>query len=56
MPGSAEKLLRALGQEDLSLDRAQLGAVGGGASIAEVGQLFPRVEPPQVEPPERSAA
>jgi methionyl-tRNA synthetase len=56
MPGSAERLLRALGQEDLALERAQLGAVGGGASIEEVGQLFPRVEPPQVEPPERSAA
>jgi methionyl-tRNA synthetase len=56
MPGSAERLLRSLGQEDLALERAQLGAVGGGASIEEVGQLFPRVEPPQVEPPEQSAA
>jgi hypothetical protein len=24
-----------------------LGAVGGGASIAELGQLFPRVEAPE---------
>jgi methionyl-tRNA synthetase len=51
MPGSAERLLAALGREDLSLDDARLGAVGGGASIAELGQLFPRVEPT-----ERSAA
>jgi len=51
MPGSAERLLAALGREDLSLDGARLGAVGGGAAIDELGQLFPRVEPP-----ERSAA
>lgn len=50
MPGSSERLLTALGQGDLSLDGARLG-VGGGGSIAELGQLFPRVEPP-----ERSAA
>ena len=56
MPGSAERLLAALGQEDLALERAQLGAVAGGATIRELGQLFPRVERPQVEPPERSAA
>jgi methionyl-tRNA synthetase len=47
MPGSAERLLAALGREDRSLDGARLGAVGGGASIAELGQLFPRVEPPE---------
>jgi methionyl-tRNA synthetase len=51
MPASAERLLTALGREDLSLDGAGLGADGGGGSIAELGQLFPRVEPP-----ERSAA
>ena len=45
MPGSAERLLAALGQPDLSLERAQLGAVGGGASIGDLGQLFPRLEP-----------
>jgi methionyl-tRNA synthetase len=58
MPGSAERLLAALGQPDLALERAQLGAVGGGASIDELGQLFPRVEPRGEEPPEpeRSAA
>ncbi|MEA2401513.1 MAG: methionyl-tRNA synthetase [Thermoleophilaceae bacterium] len=55
MPGSAERLLAALGQEDLSLELARLGAVGGGASIAELGQLFPRVEPPE-RSPEPSAA
>ncbi len=45
MPTSTERLLAALGQEDLSLDGARLGATGGGARIGELGQLFPRVEP-----------
>ena len=45
MPASTERLLAALGQEDLSLDGARLGAAGGGARIGELGQLFPRVEP-----------
>jgi methionyl-tRNA synthetase len=44
MPRTAERLLEALGREDLSLDGAQLGAVGGGAELGELGQLFPRVE------------
>ncbi len=47
MPASAERLLAALGQEDLSLDGARLGAVGGGATLGDLGQLFPRVEPPE---------
>jgi hypothetical protein len=47
MPASAERLLRALGREDLSLEHARLGAVGGGAQIGELGQLFPRVETPE---------
>jgi methionyl-tRNA synthetase len=47
MPTSAERLLRALGREDLSLESARLGAVGGGAQIGELGQLFPRVETPE---------
>ena len=46
MPASAERLLAALGQEDLSLERARLGARRGGATLADLGQLFPRVEPP----------
>ena len=33
--------------EDLSLDTARLGAVGGGAKIGDLGQLFPRVETPE---------
>jgi methionyl-tRNA synthetase len=45
MPGSAERLLDALGQPDLSLEGARLGAAGGGATISEAGQLFPKVEP-----------
>jgi methionyl-tRNA synthetase len=44
MPGSAERLLAALGREDLSLDGAELGAAAGGAKVGELGQLFPRVE------------
>ena len=51
IPASAERLLAALSREDLSLDGARLGADGGGGSIGELGQLFPRVQPP-----ERSAA
>jgi methionyl-tRNA synthetase len=47
MPASAERLLRALGREDLSLDAARLGAAGGGARLGELGQLFPRVETPE---------
>ncbi len=44
MPASAERLLAALGREDLSLDGARLGSAGGGARLGELGQLFPRVE------------
>jgi methionyl-tRNA synthetase len=44
MPGSAERLLEAIGREDLSLDAATLGSVEGGAKVGELGQLFPRVE------------
>ena len=44
MPETAEKLLTALGREDRSLEGARYGAVAGGASIGELGQLFPKVE------------
>ena len=47
MPGSTERLLAALGQEDLSLDNARLGALDGGAKIGELAQLFPRVDAPE---------
>ena len=47
MPGSTERLLAALGQDDLSLDNARLGALGGGAEIGELAQLFPRVDAPE---------
>ncbi len=47
MPGSAERLLAALGQGDRSLEGARLGARAGGAEIGELGQLFPRVETPE---------
>ena len=44
MPDAAERLLAALGQEDLSLDKARFGAEPGGARCGELGQLFPKVE------------
>jgi methionyl-tRNA synthetase len=47
LPGSAEKLLAALGREDRSLATARFGALPGGATIGELGQLFPKVEPPE---------
>ena len=47
VPESAEKLLAALGREDRSLDTAGFGSVGGGATLGELGQLFPKVEPPE---------
>ena len=44
IPDAAERLLAALGQEDLSLDKARFGAKPGGARCGELGQLFPKVE------------
>jgi methionyl-tRNA synthetase len=44
MPESTEKVLAALGHVDLSLDRARIGAVPGGAKIEKIEPLFPRVE------------
>jgi methionyl-tRNA synthetase len=45
LPEATGKLLAALGQDDLSLERARLGEVPGGAQVGELAQLFPRVEP-----------
>ena len=47
IPQSAERLLAALGTDDLSLDGARLGADPGGAQTGEIGQLFPKVEAPE---------
>src|SRR5215207_4343501 len=44
MPESAERLLAALGRDDLSLETARFGALPGGARCGELGQLFPKVE------------
>jgi methionyl-tRNA synthetase len=44
IPESTQKLMAALGQDDLSLDGARLGAVGGGARIGDLAPLFPRIE------------
>jgi methionyl-tRNA synthetase len=46
LPNTSTRLLNALGQEDMSLGNARLGAVGGGARLGELGQLFPKVEAP----------
>jgi methionyl-tRNA synthetase len=47
LPGSAERLLKALGREGLALDKARLGAEPGGARLGELGQLFPKVDVPE---------
>jgi methionyl-tRNA synthetase len=47
LPTAAERLLAAIGQEDRSLENARFGALPGGARIGELGQLFPKVEPPE---------
>jgi methionyl-tRNA synthetase len=49
VPSSAERLLTALGREDRSIEGARFGAEPGGASVGELGQLFPTVEPPAAD-------
>ena len=44
MPRSTERLLAALGREDVSLEGARFGAGRGDARVREIGQLFPRLE------------
>ena len=50
LPRSAERLLEALGQEDLTLDAARFGAGSPGARLGDPGQLFPKVESPAESP------
>jgi methionyl-tRNA synthetase len=45
MPGSSERLLAALGADDLSITGARFGAAPGGGTTGELDQLFPKVEP-----------
>ena len=45
MPETTSRLLEALGQPDTSLDGAVFGARPGGATVARVPPLFPKVEP-----------
>ena len=45
MPASTTRLLDAFSQSDLSLDRAVVGSVGGGATIGKLEPLFPKIEP-----------
>src|SRR3954453_5039818 len=47
LPTTSERLLESLGQDDRSLENARLGAAPGGAQLGELGQLFPKVEPPE---------
>jgi methionyl-tRNA synthetase len=44
MPESAERVLAALGQPELKLDSARIGAIPGGAQVSELPPLFPRIE------------
>jgi methionyl-tRNA synthetase len=45
LPETSERLLTALGHDDLALGAARLGAVEGGTQLGDLGQLFPKVEP-----------
>ena len=45
VPAAADRLLDALGVEDRSVQAARFGSVAGGATLGELGQLFPKVEP-----------
>jgi len=42
LPSSAEKLLAALGDGDLSLPRARYGGAPGGATVQQLAPLFPK--------------
>ena len=42
IPGSAERLLVALGRSELDLDGARYGARSGGASVTRIPPLFPK--------------
>ena len=42
MPDTAERLLQALGQPQLDLDAARLGARPGGARLGDLAALFPK--------------
>ena len=45
MPDTTTRLLEALGHDDLSLEGAVFGARPGGARVAKLPPLFPKVEP-----------
>jgi hypothetical protein len=45
LPEATQRLLEALGHTELAIEAARFGAPGG-ARIGDLGQLFPRVEPP----------
>jgi methionyl-tRNA synthetase len=47
LPDAAERLLGALGAGDRTLGAARFGSEAGGARVGELGQLFPKVEPPE---------
>ena len=49
MPESARRVLQALGQDGGSIAEARFGGAAGGARTAELGQLFPKIEPPEAD-------
>jgi hypothetical protein len=44
LPEKSDRLLVALGTEERSIESARFGAVGGGATLGPLEQLFPRIE------------
>ena len=42
IPETAEKLLAALGEQDLAMDTAAFGARRGGGTVTKLPQLFPK--------------
>ncbi len=51
LPNTADKLLAALGQDDRSLANARFGTGAGGTRLEDLGQLFPKIEPPADDQP-----
>ena len=47
MPDTTARLLAALGQDDVSLERATLRRRAGGATVGKLPPLFPKVEATQ---------
>jgi hypothetical protein len=46
LPSASARMLSALGREDTAFAAAPFGSAGGGVRLGELGQLFPKIEPP----------